>query len=122
MLLFFVFHCPGNFLQVTGIEAVCPGKSFVFECSGTFVSWVVTSSLSERYPLAFSGLDSVGYTQGATINSSLAIFEVTSKNFSVITTMLTIMNPINLNGSIIECNGRTMELNVQWKRLSELLK
>ena len=93
---------------------VCPGNSrTVFQCSGNFISWmVILRDRSQIYPLALTRFEPVGHRESGTLNSSVIIFEVTFNNGSVITSTLTIMAPVNLNGSTIICDEMMVELTV----------
>ena len=67
---------------------------------------------SQTYPLALTRFDPVGYRESGTLNFSMIIFEVTFNNGSVITSTLTIMTRVNLNGSIIICDEMMVQLTV----------
>ena len=106
-------HLLGNLVQLND-GLVCPGDSrTVFQCSGNFISWMVAlRDRSQSYPLALTRFDPVGHRESGTLNSSMIIFEVTFNNGSFITSTLTFMIPVNLNGSTIICDEMMMELTV----------
>ena len=54
----------------------------------------------------------VGTNQTHKLNSSSIVGQITSTNGSFINATLTIMRPINLNGSTITCNRDTLTLNI----------
>ena len=96
-------------------QPICPGDDSrtVFQCSGNFISWmVILRDRSQTYPLALTRFDPVSHRESGTLNCSMIILEVTFNNDSFLISTLTIMTPVNLNGSTIICDEMMVELTV----------
>ena len=107
----------GKLVQGSGNSAICSDNVAVFWCSNDngFLNWNIRTTGRLDLPFFLSNDDPVGSTRNGTLNSSLVIAQVTFINGSFINGTVTIMRPINLNGSTIRCNTGILTLNIPTK-------
>ena len=77
-----------------------------------FLIWDIRIRTDQHVSFIFQSEDTVGTNQTHTLNSSSIVGQVTSSNGSFINATVTMMRPINLNWSTIECNRDTLILNI----------
>ena len=77
-----------------------------------FLIWDVRIKPALSRSFTFRSGQVVGNTETRTLNSSSIVGQLTFNNGSSINTTVTIMRPINLNGSIIMCNDDMLTLNI----------
>ena len=91
---------------------MCPDDVAVFWCTTEmgFLIWDIRTrtGLAQSLSLHSGQLT----TETFTLNSSSLVGQVTFTNGSFINATVTIMRPINLNGSTVTCNRDTLTLNV----------
>ena len=74
----------------------------------TFLNWEIRRSTGEVIPFSISSI-----TQKASLTQDFSLVaQVTFINGSFINATVTIMRPINLNGSTIMCNSDMLTLNI----------
>ena len=77
-----------------------------------FLIWDFTTRTDLSAQITFHSGNLVGTTVYRILNSSSIVGQVTYINGSVINVTVTIMRPINLNGSTVVCNNDMLTLNI----------
>ena len=80
-----------------------------------FLIWDVMTRTGSFTSFSFRSGQLVGTTRTHTLNSSSIVGQLTFNNDSFINATVTIIRPINLNGSIIRCNNDMLTLNIPTK-------
>ena len=105
----------GRLVQVGGNGTICSNHIALLWCTSEefpFLNWDVRTRTTLTSTFNFEERDLVRTTKNRTLNSSSIVAEVISNNGSFINATVTIMRPINLNGSTITCNADTLTLNI----------
>ena len=77
-----------------------------------YLIWDIMTTTNSSQSFPFHINNPVGTTITHSLNSSSIVGQVTSINGSFINATVTIMRPINLNGSIIMCNNDMLTLTI----------
>ena len=104
----------GRLVQVDGNGAICSNHIALLWCTSDdipFLSWDIRTRSILTLTFSFDDGDPVRSTKNLSLNSSSIVAQLTSNNGSFNATV-TIMRPINLNGSSITCNGDKITLNI----------
>ena len=104
----------GILVQVSGNTAICSNDIAVFWCTSDeflFLNWEIRTRTQTSWSL-FINADQPEETMNGTLNSSLLVPQVTFTNGSFINATVTIIRPINLNGSTVMCNRGMLTLNI----------
>ena len=77
-----------------------------------FLIWDIRTRTSSSKSFTFHSGQLVGTTESHALDSSQVLGNVTFTNGSFINATVTIVRPINLNGSMIDCNRDILTLNI----------
>ena len=110
----------GDLIQVSGHRAICSGDAAVFKCTNYkygFINWSFQSIRGTRLSFSLNSENDPEGTNHYYYLESLPIEAyVISSNSSSITATVTIMQAMNLNRTVICCNGIESVLSVAIKR------